>query len=132
MRKAEISAKMESIIDFAELREFIEAPVQSYSSGMAVRLGFAIAVHCQPDILLLDEVLAVGDAAFQAKCFNALSEFRSRGVGFILVSHQLSKIDFFCDRVLYLRRGRIAYLGNTRTAIAAVQSRHAYGKRSAR
>jgi homopolymeric O-antigen transport system ATP-binding protein len=118
MRNAEIRAKMESIIDFAELREFIEAPVQSYSSGMAVRLGFAIAIHSQPDSLLLDEVLAVGDAAFRAKCFNALSEFRSRGVGFILVSHQLSKIDSFCDRVLYLKRGHTAYLGDTRTAIA--------------
>jgi lipopolysaccharide transport system ATP-binding protein len=119
MRKSEISAKLDSIIDFAELREFIDTPVQSYSSGMSVRLGFAVAVHCQPDTLLLDEVLAVGDAAFQAKCFNALSEFRRRGVGFILVSHQLSKIDSFCDRVLYLKRGQTAYLGDTRTAIAA-------------
>jgi lipopolysaccharide transport system ATP-binding protein len=119
MRKSEISAKLESIIDFAELREFIDTPVQSYSSGMAVRLGFAVAVHCRPDTLLLDEVLAVGDVAFQAKCFNALSEFRDRGVGFILVSHQLSKIDSFCDRVLYLKRGHTAYLGDTRTAIAA-------------
>jgi homopolymeric O-antigen transport system ATP-binding protein len=119
MRKAEISAKLESIIHFAELGEFIEAPVQSYSSGMVVRLGFAVAVHCQPNSLLLDEVLAVGDAAFQAKCFNALSEFRSRGVGFILVSHQLSKISYFCDRVLYLKKGRTAYLGNTEEGIAA-------------
>ena len=119
MRKAEITAKMESIIDFAELREFIEAPVQSYSSGMSVRLGFAIAIHSHPDIVLLDEVLAVGDAAFQAKCFNALSEFRSRGIGFILVSHQMANIGYFCDRVLYLKRGRTAYLGNTQTAIAA-------------
>ena len=119
MRKAEINAKLESIIDFAEIREFIDAPVQSYSSGMIVRLGFAVAVHCRPDSLLLDEVLAVGDAAFQAKCFNALSEFRSRGVGFILVSHQLSNINYFCDRVLYLRKGRTAYLGKTEEGIAA-------------
>jgi homopolymeric O-antigen transport system ATP-binding protein len=120
MSKAEIRAKMESIIDFAELREFIEAPVQSYSSGMAVRLGFAIAIHSQPDSILLDEVLAVGDAGFQTKCFNALSEFRRRGVGFILVSHQMANIGYFCDRVLYLKNGRIAYLGNTKTAIAAL------------
>jgi homopolymeric O-antigen transport system ATP-binding protein len=119
MRKAEINAKLESIIDFAEIREFIDAPVQSYSSGMVVRLGFAVAVHCQPDSLLLDEVLAVGDSAFQAKCYNALSAFRTQGVGFILVSHQLSNIDYFCDRVLYLKKGRIAYVGNTQTAIAA-------------
>ena len=79
MRKAEINAKLERIIDFAELREFIDAPVQSYSSGMVVRLGFAVAVHCQPDSLLLDEVLAVGDAAFQAKCFNALKRISKPG-----------------------------------------------------
>ncbi len=118
MRKAEISAKLESIIDFAEIREFIDAPVQSYSSGMVVRLGFAIAAHCQPDSLLLDEVLAVGDGAFQAKCFNTLSEFRNRGLGFILVSHNQSTIDCFCDRVLYLKKGQSIYLGDTRTAIA--------------
>ncbi len=105
--------------DFAEIGEFIDSPVQSYSSGMVVRLGFAVAVHCRPDSLLLDEVLAVGDAAFQAKCFNALSEFRNRGVGFILVSHQLSKIDYFCDRVVYLKKGRTAYLGKTEEGVAA-------------
>jgi lipopolysaccharide transport system ATP-binding protein len=119
MRKAEINTKLESIIEFAELREFIDAPVQSYSSGMVVRLGFAIAAHCQPDSLLLDEVLAVGDAAFQAKCFNKLSEFRSKGIGFILVSHNLSSIDCFCDRVVYMKKGRSVYVGNTQTAIAA-------------
>ena len=79
MRKAEIRAKMESIIDFAELREFIEAPVQSYSSGMAVRLGFAIAIHCHPDCLLLDEVLAVGDAAFQVKMLQCLKRISKPG-----------------------------------------------------
>ena len=71
LSKAEIDAQFDEIIDFAEIREFIDAPVQSYSSGMAVRLGFAVAVKCQPDVLLLDEVLAVGDVGFQAKCFNA-------------------------------------------------------------
>src|SRR6266480_6176164 len=70
MKKAEINAQRESIIDFAGIRDFIDAPVQSYSSGMVVRLGFAIAIHCHPDSLLLDEVLAVGDTAFQSKCFN--------------------------------------------------------------
>jgi ABC-type polysaccharide/polyol phosphate transport system ATPase subunit len=118
LSKAEINAKLESIIEFAELRDFIEAPVQSYSSGMVVRLGFAVAVHCQPDSLLLDEVLAVGDAAFQAKCYNSLSKFRSRGIGFILVSHNLSSIDCFCDRVVYLKQGRSVYVGNTQTAIS--------------
>lgn len=118
MKKAEIRAKLEGIIDFAELREFIDAPVQSYSSGMVVRLGFAIAIHCHPDSLLLDEVLAVGDTAFQSKCFNTLNELRNRGIGFILVSHNLSSIDAFCDRVVYLKQGRSVYVGSTQTAIA--------------
>jgi lipopolysaccharide transport system ATP-binding protein len=117
MRRAEIDRKLESIIDFAELRDFIDAPVQSYSSGMIVRLGFAVAVHCEPDSLLLDEVLAVGDSAFQAKCYNTLSQFRTRGIGFILVSHNLSAIDCFCDRVVYLRKGRSVFVGNTQTGI---------------
>ena len=118
MRKVEIRAKLESIIGFAELGEVIDAPVQSYSSGMVVRLGFAIAIHCQPDSLLLDEVLAVGDTAFQSKCFNTLNELRNRGVGFILVSHNLSSIDSFCDRVAYLKQGRLVYVGRTQDAIA--------------
>ena len=119
MRKAEINTKLESIIDFAELEEFIDAPVQSYSSGMVVRLGFAIAIHCLPDSLLLDEVLAVGDSAFQSKCFNTLNDLRAnQGIGFMLVSHNLSSIDAFCDRVAYLKHGRLVYVGNTQTAIA--------------
>jgi lipopolysaccharide transport system ATP-binding protein len=118
MRRAEIIAKLEDIIDFAELREFIDAPVQSYSSGMIVRLGFAIAIHCHPDSLLLDEVLAVGDTAFQTKCFNTLNDLRNRGIGFILVSHNLSSIDAFCDRVVYLKHGRSVFVGSTQAALA--------------
>src|SRR4029077_14642881 len=89
LTKKETDAKIEEIIDFAEIREFIDAPVQSYSSGMQVRLGFAVATALQPNILLLDEVLAVGDIAFQAKCFNTLSAFRKNGTAFILVSHNM-------------------------------------------
>ena len=118
MKKAEINAKRESIIDFAEIGDFIDAPVQSYSSGMVVRLGFAIAIHCHPDSLLLDEVLAVGDTAFQSKCFNTLNELRNRGLGFILVSHNLTAIDCFCNRVVYLKQGRVVYAGSTHAAIA--------------
>ncbi len=118
LTKHEIDSKMEAIIDFADIREFIDAPVQSYSSGMGVRLGFAIAAHCEPDILLLDEVLAVGDVGFQAKCFNALAQFRKQGTAFILVSHNMHQISRYCDKVLYLNRGRSATLGNVETAIA--------------
>ena len=115
---AEIDAQFDEIIDFAEIREFIDAPVQSYSSGMAVRLGFAVAAKCQPDVLLLDEVLAVGDVGFQAKCFNCLSEFRRRGTAFVLVSHNMHQISRYCDRVLYLKQGGTAHLGNVETGIS--------------
>jgi lipopolysaccharide transport system ATP-binding protein len=117
LTKAEIDEKLEEIIDFAEIREFIDAPVQTYSSGMAVRLGFAVAVKCKPDILLLDEVLAVGDVGFQAKCFNTLSEFRQRGTAFILVSHNMHQISRYCDTVVYLRRGQIEHTGDVATGI---------------
>jgi ABC-type polysaccharide/polyol phosphate transport system ATPase subunit len=111
MGKSEIEEKMDEIIDFAEIREFIDSPVQSYSSGMAVRLGFAIAVKTEPDVLLLDEVLAVGDPAFQVKCFNTLSEFRKKGTAFILVSHNMHQISRYSTSVLYLKKGRISYIG---------------------
>ncbi|HYG22148.1 MAG TPA: ABC transporter ATP-binding protein [Verrucomicrobiae bacterium] len=117
LTKSQIDAKIEEIIDFAEIREFIDAPVQSYSSGMAVRLGFAIAAKTDPDVLLLDEVLAVGDVAFQAKCFNTLAEFRERGTAFILVSHNMHQISRYCDKVLYLKRGQIAHSGDRETGI---------------
>ena len=117
LTKKEIDGKIEKIIDFAEIREFIDSPVQSYSSGMQVRLGFAVATALEPDILLLDEVLAVGDMAFQAKCFNTLSEFRKKGTAFILVSHDLHHIARYADRILYLQRGRIHHLGDVETGI---------------
>ena len=116
--KREIDAKIDEIIDFAELGEFIDAPVQSYSSGMAVRLGFAIVVKTEPDILLLDEVLAVGDVSFQAKCFNTLAELRERGTAFILVSHNMHQISRYSNQVLFLEKGEIANFGDTDQGIA--------------
>jgi ABC-type polysaccharide/polyol phosphate transport system ATPase subunit len=112
LNKAEIDAKIDDIIDFAQLREFIDMPVQSYSSGMTVRLGFAIAVNTEPDVLLLDEVLAVGDVAFQAKCFNAIADFRRRGAAFILVTHNMHQIARYSERILYLKRGEVVYCGD--------------------
>jgi lipopolysaccharide transport system ATP-binding protein len=113
LTKKQTDAKIADIIEFAELGEFINAPVQSYSSGMIVRLGFAIAANTEPDILLLDEVLAVGDLAFQAKCFNAIAEFRRRGTAFILVSHNMHHISRYADQVLYLKKGHIAHIGDS-------------------
>ena len=117
LNKREIDAKYEEIVDFADIGAFIEAPVQSYSSGMQVRLGFAIAVAVRPDILLLDEVLAVGDANFQAKCFNVLAKFRESGTAFVLVTHNAHMISRYCQRTLYMRGGCQVHLGDVETGL---------------
>lgn len=116
--KAEIDRRLDEIIAFSGVEEFIDAPVQSYSSGMVVRLGFAVAIHLEPDILLVDEVLAVGDAAFRARCAGKLSELRDRGVPWILVSHDLATIRNRTDRVLVLERGGVRFLGPPDEAIS--------------
>lgn len=113
LTKQEIDDQIEGIIEFAEIGEFIDAPVQSYSSGMQVRLGFAVATAMKPDVMILDEVLAVGDVSFQAKCFNTLAEFRERGTAFILVSHNMHQIARYSTQVLYLKRGKTQYGGET-------------------
>jgi homopolymeric O-antigen transport system ATP-binding protein len=107
MRRAEITRKIESIIDFAGIRQFIDTPVKRYSSGMFVRLGFSIAAHLEPDILLLDEVLAVGDAAFQAKCLERINDLRDAGKTILFISHDLNAVERMCDRVLLLQRGEV-------------------------
>ena len=117
LTKQEINAKIDGIIDFAEIGEFIDAPVQNYSSGMVVRLGFAVAAATEPNVLLLDEVLAVGDLGFQAKCFNVLAEFRKRGTCFILVSHNMHTISRYCQKVMYVRHGQVQHLGDVATGI---------------
>src|SRR5690606_31207617 len=105
MGKREIDKKIDDILTFADIGEFIEAPVQSYSSGMKVRLGFAIAAHLEPDILLIDEVLAVGDARFRARCYNRIAELRSRA-GIVFVSHSPDQLSRICDTALYLKSGK--------------------------
>jgi len=107
MRRAEIARKMELIIDFAEIRDFIDVPVKRYSSGMYVRLGFAIAAHLEADILLLDEVLAVGDAAFQRKCLERAADMRRAGKTIIFISHDLRAVEQLCDRVILMSHGEI-------------------------
>ncbi len=93
----QIKERLEQIIDFAELGDFIDAPIKHYSSGMYVRLGFAVAINVDPDVLLVDEVLAVGDAAFQAKCLDSIREFRSRGGTLLLVTHELGTVQRLCN-----------------------------------
>ena len=107
----EIRARFADIVAFAELREFIDTPIKRYSSGMYMRLAFAVAVHTDPDILLVDEVLAVGDAPFQEKCLTKMREFQKRGVAIVFVSHDLALVQQFCHRGLWLDSGRIVAEG---------------------
>jgi lipopolysaccharide transport system ATP-binding protein len=117
MTKLEINAAFESIVSFAELEDFIDTPVKHYSSGMYVRLGFAIAAHTNPDIYLIDEVLAVGDEAFQKKCFNTLATHQAAGKTIILVSHGLEDVQNMCKRVIYMDHGAVSCDGPAKTTI---------------
>ena len=113
----QIERQFQEVVDFAEIEEAIDAPVQTYSSGMAARLGFACAVYTEPDILLIDEVLAVGDAHFKAKCYRRLYELRHKGVAFILVNHNAQAILNICDEAVYLARGALMAQGDTNTVV---------------
>ncbi len=115
--KAETDRRFDQIVDFSGIEEFIDTPVQSYSSGMVVRLGFSIAAHLEPDILLVDEVLAVGDLAFKTKCQVRIQELRDTGVAIILVSHNLHTISHVCSRAITFEKGRVLYNGDTERAI---------------
>ncbi|TET48336.1 MAG: ABC transporter ATP-binding protein [Actinomycetota bacterium] len=111
MRKRDIDAKLDDIIKFSELEKFIDTPVKNYSSGMYMRLGFSVAINVNPDILLVDEVLAVGDQAFQAKCYKVIYDFMKRGKTIIIVSHDLETIADLCSSVVFLRNGKIQEMG---------------------
>lgn len=110
--REDVSRRMDHIIDFSGLRDFIDMPVKNYSSGMYVRLGFAVAVEMNPDILLVDEVLAVGDLAFQMKCFDRIRDFQKRGKTILLVTHDLVAVEQFCDDVKLIHRGGLVAEGN--------------------
>jgi ABC-type multidrug transport system ATPase subunit len=118
MSRREIDARLDAIIDFADIGDFLEAPVSTYSSGMRVRLGFAIAINCEPDILLVDEILAVGDVGFQLKCFDRIGELRKQGVATLLVSHNLQHISMFCEKVLLLDHGHVEFCGDVETGLS--------------
>ena len=105
MSRREIERRFDEIVEFAELREFIEAPVKTYSSGMYMRLGFAVAIHVDPDVLLVDEVLAVGDEGFTHKCLDKFAEFRRIGKTILLVTHSLGLVERFCDEAIWLDEG---------------------------
>jgi lipopolysaccharide transport system ATP-binding protein len=114
--------QFDAIVDFSELEEFIDAPVQSYSSGMVARLGFAVAVHSRPDILLVDEVLAVGDLSFAMKCFQKIGSFRAEGGAILLVSHNPYTIRTNCDRVVWLEHGGVRQVGDVNEVCDAYET----------
>ncbi len=118
MRRREISKKLDSIVDFAGVAAFIDTPVKRYSTGMFLRLGFSIAAFLDPDILLLDEVLAVGDAEFQSKCVERINQLRKAGTTIVFVSHNLGAVEGICDRVFLLRQGEIFRSGLPRYVIS--------------
>lgn len=118
MTKKEIDKKFDEIVAFADIGDFIDSPVKHYSSGMYVRLGFAIAVHCEPDILLIDEVLAVGDMAFQTKCMEKIKEMQDKGVNIVFVSHNLDSVIGVCQYTLYLKAGQVKAMGNSSTIVS--------------
>lgn len=111
LKKTEIDELYDTIVDFSELHEFMDTPVKRYSSGMYVRLGFSVAVHTDPDLLLVDEILSVGDVSFQARCLNRIGEIREQGKTIIFVSHNMHHVASFCDRVIYLHRGQVRATG---------------------
>lgn len=119
MRRKEIAGRIDEIIEFAGIHEFIDSPVRMLSSGMYMRLGFSVAVHLAPDVLLVDEVLAVGDEAFQHKCRQRLSEFRHAGGAVVFVSHRMAEVQWLCDRVIWLQEGLIQREGPTAEVIRA-------------
>ncbi len=119
LSKKEIQEKFQEIVRFAELEEFIDAPVKTYSSGMYMRLGFSIAINVNPDILLVDEVLAVGDAAFVPKCLDRIDDFRRRHKTILFVSHDLATVKKICDRVAWLKAGRVMTIGDPNRVVDA-------------
>lgn len=119
MKRAEIRRKFDEIVAFSEVERFLETPVKHYSSGMYVRLAFAIAAHLEPEILLLDEIIAVGDAAFQQKCIEKIREMPRKGHTVFFVSHNLETVSDLCHRVLYIRSGQLYDDADATTVIAS-------------
>jgi len=119
LKRAEIDRKLESIVDFAGIEKFMDTAVKRYSSGMQARLGFAVAAHVEPEVLLIDEVLSVGDFAFQQKCFKKMEEFRRSGIAIVFVSHNLNAIASLCSRAILLRTGEVVASGTPMEVIDA-------------
>ena len=118
LTRAEVDVQFDSIVAFADIGDFVDTPVKFYSSGMFVRLGFAVAIHVRPDVLLIDEVLAVGDMAFQLKCFDKMNEIRESGATVVIVSHNLNAVRRMCERTMVLHLGEHRFTGDTADAVS--------------
>ena len=117
MKKKEIEKNFENIVDFAEIKKFLDIPIKKYSSGMYSRLGFSVCAFCNPDILLVDEVLAVGDVNFQKKCLAKMNQFKKEKRTIVFVSHDMNAIKSISDRVIYLEKGKIKKIGSPQSVI---------------
>lgn len=122
LSKKEIDEKLDEIINFAQLQEFIDTPVKHYSSGMYMRLGFSVAININPEILLVDEILAVGDLAFQKKCLDKMHEFHSKGVTTVFISHSMDTVSNLCDKVILLNKGKVVGVGSPGQIIQKYQN----------
>lgn len=124
LTKAQVDARLDDIIAFSELNAFIDQPIRMYSSGMLARLGFSIAVHTEPDILLIDEVLSVGDQQFQEKSAKKIHEFRAKGVTIIFVSHDIHSVESLCDKVIWIENHQVKMIGDAQTVIKEYRHVH--------
>ncbi len=125
LTRREAAARRDAIVAFAELEEVIRRPLRTYSAGMVARLGFSVVAHLDPEVLLIDEVLAVGDAPFQARCERRMKEFRAKGVTMMFVSHDLAAVERICDRAALLAGGRLVAIGEPAMAVAEYARRTA-------
>lgn len=122
LRRKQLNERLDKIIEFSELGDFIDEPIRVYSSGMLAKLGFSVITQVDPDILIIDEVLAVGDIAFQRKCIDTINEFRKKGVTILFVSHNLSDIKKICDKVIWIEDHKMKEMGDADTIIAQYQA----------
>jgi ABC-2 type transport system ATP-binding protein len=120
--KREIEDRFDKIVEFSELKDFIDTPLKNYSSGMIARLAFSVATEVDPDILIIDEILAVGDAHFKQKCEKRILDFKERGVTILFISHDMAQVNKLCDKVLWLDLGKTRMLGRTREVISEYEA----------
>lgn len=122
LRRKELNARMDKIIEFSELGEFIDEPIRVYSSGMLAKLGFSVITQVEPDILIIDEVLAVGDIVFQRKCLETITNFKNKGVTILFVSHNLSDVEKICDKVVWIENHKLKESGDAKFVIESYKN----------